>query len=35
MLTIDEEIAISIKAVDEKNFEWQFEFDFLPVVSKN
>lgn len=30
MLTIDEEIAISIKAVDEKNFEWQFEFDFLP-----
>lgn len=30
MLTIDEEFAISIKAVDEKNFEWEFEFDFLP-----
>jgi hypothetical protein len=30
MLTIDEEFAISIKAVDEKNFEWQFEFAFLP-----
>lgn len=30
MLTIDEYFAISIKAVDEKNFEWQFEFEFLP-----
>ena len=30
MLAIDEEFAISIKAVDEKNFEWEFEFDFLP-----
>jgi hypothetical protein len=30
MLTIDEEFAISIKAVDDKNFEWQFEFEFLP-----
>ena len=30
MLTINEDIAIYIKAVDEKNFEWQFEFEFLP-----
>jgi hypothetical protein len=30
MLTINEELAISVKAIDEKNFEWQFEFEFLP-----
>jgi hypothetical protein len=30
MLTIDEEFAICVKAVDEKGFEWQFEFEFLP-----